>query len=238
MTAAVYGVAVKAAEKEAAAYDIPLEVITAALSEAVGAPDRTAAIVVFALIDDLMITFLSKNLDPGIKGGLATLFERNGILSTAHGRITLSAALRWIERGTYRDLNLLRDIRNRFAHHVAIRSFTDNSIRGYIASLSKRADAIYKTDEAELFRPIENLSARELYLFRAISAVDGVCMDLTHLPAARLHHVNPRDMFKGGFEAAPEPLQNLKRVVARFTLQVAGTADTIRKLHAQLEANR
>jgi DNA-binding MltR family transcriptional regulator len=234
VTAAIYGVAVKAAEEDATKCEIPVEAITAAISEAIGAPDRTAAIVIFALIDDLMIAFLSKHMNPQIRGGLDTLFERNGILSTAHGRITLSAALNWIDKSTYQDLHLLRDIRNKFAHRVALRSFAHDPIRGYIASLSRRADAIYKTEVTE-FRPQESLSARELYLLRALSVVDAVCFDFTHLPAARLHRVNPQDMFKGGeFDAVPEGLQNLNRATARFFLQIAGTSETIQTLETDV----
>jgi hypothetical protein len=78
VTSAIYRVAVQQAETDAAKYDIPLEAITSALGEAIDAPDRTTAIVVFALIDDLMISFLSKNLNPQIRGGLDALFGPNG----------------------------------------------------------------------------------------------------------------------------------------------------------------
>jgi hypothetical protein len=160
---------------------------------------------------------LPENLNPDIRGGLDTLFERNGILSTTHGRITLSAALRWIDKPTYQDLHLLRDIRNRFAHRVSIRSFSDNPVRGYIASMSHREDSIYKNaDVSAMFRSRASLSPREIYMLRAIGVVDSVCMDFIHLPAARAHQVHPTDMFKEGFEAAPEWLRNLKREVARF----------------------
>ena len=84
---------------------------------------------------------------------------------------------------------------------------------------------VYDNDEvADLFRPKESLSPREIYLLRAIGLVDQVCLDFTHLPAARAHRVHAAHLSRGGFDTQPEVLQNLKREVAKFYLQIAGAA--------------
>jgi hypothetical protein len=232
--ATMHGAIVKEAETSAAKHEIPLDKITAAISEAIAVPDRTAAIVIFALIDDLMIFFLSKYLNPGLRGGLGVLFERDGLLSTAHRRITLSAALYWINSGTYNDLDLLRNIRNRFAHEVSVRSFTDDRVRGYVASLAPGEARLYESEIGANFRPKDTLSPREIYLLRAIKLVGQLCADFVLLPSARANRVAPADLFKDGFETLPENLKNLWREVTKFYYQIAGVAKDAGHSSAQL----
>jgi hypothetical protein len=84
------------------------------IKQLVGESDRGAALVGIAYLDDLLAGLfrahmLTKKVSEGLLEGFAPL-------STFSSRIDVAYCLGWIGPETYRDLHLLRKVRNEFAH--------------------------------------------------------------------------------------------------------------------------
>ena len=168
--------------------------------------------------------FFKEKLTGKVSSGVdeAFLFG-NGILASAYAKINLLAGLEWIRNETYADLTMLRKIRNEFAHHVELKTFSDNPIRGYIESMTHYSeDSILNTLNDET-RP-KKLSIRTKFLVRAVSAVYRLIHDLIVIQAAIAARVDPGSLVSGGWEDRPENVKNLLRVVSSVSIG-AMTAD-------------
>jgi len=71
-------------------------------------------------------------LSPEIAGGPDSLLDSLRPLGTSSARIQMSAALRWISPSVYRDLTLIRKIRNEFAHKPFVSSFNEPPISDWV----------------------------------------------------------------------------------------------------------
>lgn len=78
-----------------------------------GESDRAAAVLGAAFLDALLDKALRKRLLPSLD---KNAFENNGPLATFASRTTITHALGWIDADTKADLDLVRRIRNEFAH--------------------------------------------------------------------------------------------------------------------------
>ena len=222
---ALYKVAVENAEQSVSGLSIPSQDIYRAFKEALAATDRAAAIAIFALVEDLLMHFLKMQLNPDIKGGHKALFEGSGILSTASSRITLAASLYWIHAETYNDLNILRQIRNTFAHRIQAQSFLDKPIIDYIASMSKRetgwTEAVQKLETGNVFLKSDDaFDARTRFLVRALHLIRDLCEEMSLYPAARSHRVSPDHIFNCDQDQVPAKFQELYKVLATLYLEL------------------
>lgn len=96
--------------------------------------DRAAAILAGSYLEVLLEKLLRTKFiqNPVVED----LFKGNGALSTFSSRIMLCFALDYISENTYRDLNLVRRIRNHFAHNIETASFEDPEVHSRCAELS------------------------------------------------------------------------------------------------------
>jgi len=96
--------------------------------------DRAAAILVGSYLEILLGKLLRTKFiqNPVVED----LFKGTGALATFSSRIVLCYALGYIEDNTYRDLNLVRRIRNHFAHNIENASFDDPEVRSRCAKFS------------------------------------------------------------------------------------------------------
>lgn len=131
----MYDAQVKRIREQVSAYDIGAARLRSTFSAARSEADRSAAILMFALAEDLMLSGLQQHLRGDVKGGWAEVSSGNGLLATANDRITLLALLGWMEPVVYSDLRALKSIRNLFAHHPAAIGFDDDKAKSYIATL-------------------------------------------------------------------------------------------------------
>jgi DNA-binding MltR family transcriptional regulator len=184
----MYGARVKAHKEEAAKYDIGAERLRKTFDAARAEADRSAAILLFALAEDLMLHGLKQHLQGEIKGGWDEVSSGNGLLATANDRITLLALLAWIHPVVYSDLRVLKAIRNRFAHHPDTIGFDEHKIRSHISALFPAKEAVLPTVGLS---PDAVISPRQLYLARAGSALTRLVINLAVAPAARLDRVAP-----------------------------------------------
>jgi hypothetical protein len=97
--------------------------------------DRSAAILMFALAEDLMLAAIHRHCNTQIPGGWKDVTEGNGLLATASDRLTFLFIVNWLRPSTHANLRLMKSVRNRFAHHADVEGFDDAKIRGAIGSM-------------------------------------------------------------------------------------------------------
>jgi hypothetical protein len=96
--------------------------------------DRAAAVLGAAFLDTLLADLLRRHLVPGLA---KDAFEHNGPLGSFADRTTMAYALGLINSATKADLDLIRRIRNDFAHsHDHKLSFSVDAIRSRARELA------------------------------------------------------------------------------------------------------
>jgi len=160
---ALYETAVKQAREEVSRFVIPIDKVRTVFNAALAASDREAAIIIFCLIDDIITDFFRLKLKGDIE---SSFFANNGILATAHAKLTLLAGLKWIELDDYQDLSLIRKVRNQFAHHVDHDSFDKSPTSGLITSMSAKLETAILNTLPEENKPAK-LSIRGRYFVRS-----------------------------------------------------------------------
>ena len=112
--------------------DSYIEVDTAAFSEFINEfqheSDRAAAILAGAYLDNLLSTILENYLISDNKNSHNILYGNNSPLYTFHSRILCSYGLGLIPTHEFKDLLVIKKIRNAFAHKQAGLSFSSQSI--------------------------------------------------------------------------------------------------------------
>lgn len=216
---AIYGSMVAEARTRVERYDLQLERLRRVFSKARNESDRSAAILIFALAEDIMLDGFKANMNPSVSGGWKAVVEANGILATASDRIMLLQLLFWTRNATCQDLRILKSIRNRFAHHSEVDSFSDTKIRGWISSLSPREAPTFTVFSQDEVRDWRKFNDRELYLMRSCASVTMLATDLAVGPAARSARVSPIDVEGGSFDSLPENLKEARKLVAEVFLE-------------------
>jgi DNA-binding MltR family transcriptional regulator len=214
---ALFDHAVRMGRDAVAARVLPLDKITTVFGSALTASDREAAIIIFCLIDDLATDFFREKLTGSVSSDVDEAFlAGNGMLATAHSKITLLAGHEWISNKVYRQLTLMRKVRNDFAHHVDLTTFNDSPIRDYIGSMEASEEPVLATYDADK-RP-EKLSPRTRFICRSALAVCSMVHDLAVFQAAIDNRVPPGAILAGGFDHLPDNIKNLLRRGARIAL--------------------
>ena len=178
------------ARKAVAEHDLQLDRIKSAFLAAYEEADRSAAILLFALAEDLMLGCFKQHFNQNVAGGWKAITEGNGVIATASDRIALLELLHWIRPSTGADLRLMKSIRNRFAHHADVHSFNDKTVRGWISTMSGLKGSILHLANVEYEKP----DARGLYLARAISTLITLTQELAIGPTSRMAQVDPEDV--------------------------------------------
>jgi DNA-binding MltR family transcriptional regulator len=215
---ALFEHAVRSGRDDVSSRELPLDQIVKVFDAALMASDREAAIIIFALVDDLATEFFREKLTGRVHNGVDEVFlSGNGMLATAYNKIVLLAGLQWISDVIYRQLTLMRKIRNDFAHNVNLTAFTDNPIRDYIESM--------EAAEREILGAIPpsktpvGMSARIKFIIRSVLTICIFVQDLTVIQAANHHRVSPDAILAGGFNNLPENIKDLLRTGARIALR-------------------
>ncbi len=224
---ALYEHKIKEARAAVADLELPLQDIELTLIEVRDcADDRCAAITIFALMEDIMMLLLTRNMNSKLKGGLGKIFEPSGILGTASSRITMAAALGWISKETQAQLDLLRKIRNEFAHSVTTRRLTDSPVSGWISSMhasesmfESGAAAARKVRPQYTVRPIKSYSTRQKLVARGATLLRQLVFELTALPHAHRHGVAAEHIF-GDMDEMPKAAADLLRSITRIMLPI------------------
>jgi hypothetical protein len=215
---AIQAVVIKHAKQRIEEHTFPLEQIEKAFEIARGEADRSASILLFALAEDLMLGCFKAHMNPSVHGGWESVTGGSGVLATASDRICLLELLYWIRPSTGADLRLMKSIRNRFAHHAGVHSFSDKTITGGISSLNPHERQALKEIE---YDKGNKPTVRSLYLMRAAGTLFHLASDLAIGPIARQERLHPGELFKGDFSEQPQNIQDATRMQARLLLEVA-----------------
>jgi DNA-binding MltR family transcriptional regulator len=105
----------------------PVE-IAAAMVELRRASDRAAAVIAMALIESELEQLLRQHFKPVPTAVIGRLFGSKGTLSDFVSKIDMAFAIGLIGEANHRDFDLMRRIRNKFAHRVVAKSFEDHEI--------------------------------------------------------------------------------------------------------------
>jgi DNA-binding MltR family transcriptional regulator len=119
-----------------------------AIKELMKESDRGAVLVGVAYLDELLVRLFKEKMLLTQKLS-EYLFESSGPLSTLSSRIRIAYCLGWIGPATFQDLDLLRKIRNDFAHLHSPLTFDDPSVR----SRCRELEAFKQFDIATFPKP-------------------------------------------------------------------------------------
>lgn len=219
-TRAMYGQMVESVRQHAASLDLQHErlrrVFLAARSEA----DRSAAILMFALAEDLMLDAIKRYCNSDVKGSWEEITGGNGLLATANDRITFLYLLEWIHPNVYSDLRLLKSIRNRFAHHADVSNFEDSKIKSWIAAMKiNEGFMLTSVSETDLPRP-ETFTTRQMFLMRSSLVITRLVSNLAIAPEARASRVAPGYVEGRDWDLYPDNLKELNRIAAEAVIDI------------------
>lgn len=216
---AIYRVQVENAAALVAQYDFQLDRLQRVFNVIPSESDRSLAVLVFALAEDLMLCGLEFNMKANCPKGWETATSGNGVLATASDRISILELLAWITPAVASQLRLMKNIRNHFAHHADVNGFADQKIAGWVSSMEPSEKPIIDLIPEDRRGEMPPHSPREQFVIRATVAIISLVTDIAVLPAASAFKVLPRDVIGGGdFDKLPDPLKQLRRVAADVAL--------------------
>ena len=179
--------------------------------------DRVLAVISFFYIESQMTDLMVKGFNADIPGDSQSLVETGGPLDSASSRMKVCAALYWISKKVYHDLDLLRKIRNEFAHNPDAVDLTHKKINGYISSMEKVEEIMIKAAGLEIKPTLrQSLHVRTTFL------CSTMIMDLLSSPIA-IRMGLPHDAARASnFDSQPEIFRQLARAAAEVTVTVLG----------------
>lgn len=213
---AIYKVAVQSALKHMEDYDFQLDRLRRVFSIIDLESDRSLAILIFALSEDLMLISMKHYMIGKVKGGWEEVSSGNGVLATASARITILELLAWIRPDIAKHLRLMKSIRNRFAHHADVNDFEDSKIRGWISSMDHIEAPVLRAMEESESQPLK--TPRALFIMRSVLTITALVSDLAIRPAAIAAKVWSGDI-SGSYDDGPEPLRDLRRIAAETIIR-------------------
>ena len=213
---AIYKVAIQSALKHMEDYDFQLDRLRRVFGIIDIESDRSLAILIFALSEDLMLVSLKHYMIGKVKGGWEEVASGNGVLATANDRITILELLAWIRPEIAKHLRLMKSIRNRFAHHADVNGFEDGKIRGWLSSMDHIEVPVLRAMEESEAEPLK--TPRALFIMRSVLTITALVSDLAIRPAAIAAKVWSGDI-SGSYDDGPEPLRDLRRIAAETIIR-------------------
>src|SRR6266511_1184702 len=197
--------------------------------------DRALPIVLFAFVEDQLHDHLLRVLNPETVGGLERLFESLGPLATASARIKVASALGWLHNNTAQGLELLRKIRNEFAHYPFTHGFDDRRIIGYVSSMEPVEGRLFGGMDGKLRDPA-TLTRRTVYHVRATTLVQRMTQELLTAPLAKNMGLHPMTALHDGKDEEgklPTLMRDLSIAAARVIVVLMGTPEALAEQGSQ-----
>jgi hypothetical protein len=103
--------------------------------------DRAAAIIAATILESRLEQKIKGRLRAGSesrqsKAILEELFRAGGAIGSFHIKVQVGFMMRIYGIRTYKELQCIKDIRNRFAHHIDVRDFNSHSIKSKASNLT------------------------------------------------------------------------------------------------------
>jgi DNA-binding MltR family transcriptional regulator len=109
----------------------PLVATNSAINSLKSETDRGAAVLAGSMVENALGQFLERHCRVHVKAkDIERLFGSTGPISTFSQRTLVAAAFGLLDSDDCEQLNIVRDIRNHFAHHPMHASFEDVDILG------------------------------------------------------------------------------------------------------------
>jgi len=177
------------------------------LAELFGANARAGAILAAVKVEMALATAIEREFRPISEGFRKQLFRTsNAPLSGMYGKILIGHALNIYSETVMRDLNIIREIRNKFAHEPNINSFNKRSISALCEKLvfpQHHVNNIKILTKSTIYATKFNATVSMLYLGLSLHRFNGAA------PNALNGFV---DLHYGLPAGAPAPSQKKARV--------------------------
>ncbi len=192
------------ARQELETIEVPINHIREIFVEAIRDSDRSAAVLIGALADDIVVEVLKREMR-GLNNKLAKelLIDPGSALSTLGARTKLLQALGWIDEQIAVNLSLIRRIRNAFAHRATCRTFDDPTIVGLINSF-KTTNKGLKFQEKDK----RDLGQRDRFFINSIFSIANL-IACSSLRATEHKSGLPLKSLNGPFHEAPSAIREM-----------------------------
>ena len=139
--------------------------------------DRASAILAASYLENLLEIFLKDHMvEDDI---INSLFTGQGALSTFSSRIAASYAFKFIPYKVYRDLDLIRKIRNHFAHNMSEATYEDEAVRNRISCF-------------ELFKEVDLQEYNHTNRQKFLITVGIISIHISHLVSSEISLPKPQ----------------------------------------------
>jgi hypothetical protein len=197
--------------------------------------DRSCAIILSSLIDEVIQDLIAQECNNSIPRLKDRMFgAQSGMLPNFAKRIFFVMALKWVTTGTFHNLNIIRKIRNEFAHNIACDIFSYPKIRSFLASISPQHRDLFEASikpalndylsGTTLSDILVEYDKKERFFFvvECTFIIDRLVAEMCVFPEAQRQQISPIDVMRD-FESMPENLKETKRGTARLLLYTAGS---------------
>ena len=137
---------------------------SAVISEISSCHDALVAIVATSYADKRLEQMYASELPPDVPGGKKALLGPYGPFDSFAKRLRLAYCFGWIDPSAASDIDLIRDIRNRFAHDWKLKSLDDPALKTLIDKMSGVDDFLFG-------KPAVPLSYAERFRVKTIMAL-------------------------------------------------------------------
>lgn len=97
--------------------------------------DRACVILVASWADHLLRIRLAREFSKGNSDARSTLFSSNGPFATFSAKLSAAFCAGWIDRDVYHDLQVIRRLRNEFAHSIDGHTLHDEPFPSMVSKL-------------------------------------------------------------------------------------------------------
>ena len=118
-------------KKEAVSTDFGKRVADALLEES----DRASVILIVSWADHFLELKLAREFSKGNSDARSSLFSSNGAFATFSAKQNAAFCAGWIDRDVYHDLQVIRKLRNEFAHSIDSHTLHDEPFPSMVAKL-------------------------------------------------------------------------------------------------------
>jgi hypothetical protein len=116
-------------------YALPLDCFKAFNSSLAEESDRARVIVIACWIEEFLEVKLTNEFSKGSAGARKALFSNNGPFATFSAKINAAFCAGWVDSDVYHDVQVIRKLRNVFAHSYDPVSLNEEKTRNLIESL-------------------------------------------------------------------------------------------------------
>lgn len=151
--------------------------------------DRAAPVLVFSFIENAIRELFSLELEVDSDKELDSIFGPFGPLATTSSRIRILSVLGWISKNTAKSLDILRRIRNQFAHDPPAEAFRDSRIESLLGSLPHFETHLFDTEYLRSIgievTELPRNDSKTIFLARAAFVFSILFVELSTFPSCR-----------------------------------------------------